>query len=74
MEKTIIFEMPEKQARKFEKILDANLEILKRIEEESPEREKRIAQSRAETQAIKKEIRRQLAILSERDCRLDTAV
>lgn len=38
MEKTITFEITESQAQKFEKMLDATLEILRRMEKESPER------------------------------------
>ena len=38
MEKTITFEMTETQAEKFEKILDATLKKLNKMEKESPER------------------------------------
>lgn len=41
MEKTITFEMKESEAQKFEKILDATLEILTRMEKESPDRDAR---------------------------------
>lgn len=41
MEKTIKFEMTESQAEKFEKLLDATLEVLTRLEKESPERQAR---------------------------------
>ena len=41
MEKTITFEITESQAQKFEKLLDATLEILNRMEKESPERNAR---------------------------------
>lgn len=41
MEKTITFEMTESQAEKFEKLLDDTLEILGRMEKESPERNAR---------------------------------
>ena len=41
MEKTITFEIPESEAKRFEKLLDATLEILNRMERESPEREAR---------------------------------
>ena len=71
MEKTITFEMTNNQVKNVEKILDKTLMVLRRMEEESPEREKRIAQSKAETQVIKKEIREQLAILAKRNKRLD---
>ena len=71
MEKTITFEMTDNQVKNVEKLLDETLAVLRRMEKESPEREKRIAQSNAETQQIKKEIREQLAILTERSRRLD---
>ena len=74
MEKTITFEMTNNQVKNVEKILDKTLTVLRRIEEESPEREKRIAQSKAETQVIKKEIRKQMAILAERNKRLDAGL
>ena len=74
MEKTITFEMTNNQVKDVEKILDKTLTVLRRMEEESPEREKRIAQSKAETQAVKKEIREQLAILAERNKRLDAGL
>lgn len=38
MEKTITFKITESQAKKFEKLLDDTLEILRRMEKESPER------------------------------------
>ncbi len=41
MEKTITFKMTESQAEKFEKLLDDTLEILDRMEKESPERDAR---------------------------------
>jgi len=74
MAKTITFEMTNNQVKNVEKILDKTLTVLRRIEEESPEREKRIAQSKAETQVIKKEIRKQMAILAERNKRLDAGL
>ena len=74
MEKTITFEMTNNQVKNVEKILDKTLTVLRRMEEESPEREKRIAQSKAETQVIKKEIRKQMAILAERNKRLDASL
>lgn len=74
MEKTVTFEMTNNQVKNVEKILDKTLTVLRRMEKESPEREKRIAQSKAETQAIKKEIREQLAILAERNKRLDAGL
>ena len=41
MEKTITFEITESQAQKFEKLLDDTLEILNRMEKESPVRDAR---------------------------------
>ncbi|CAN5833810.1 hypothetical protein BH24ACI1_BH24ACI1_20780 [soil metagenome] len=73
MANTTTFEITNNQVKNVEKIIDKTLTVLRRMEEESPEREKRIAQSKAETQAIKKEIRKQLAILDERNKRLDAA-
>lgn len=70
MANTITFEITENQVKNVEKLLDETLMVLRRMEEESPEREKRIAQSREETQSIKKEIWEQLAILNERTGRL----
>ena len=66
MENTITFEITPNQAKNVEKLLDDTLDVLRRMEEESPEREKRIAQSRNETQTLKKEIGEQMAILSKR--------
>ncbi len=74
MANTITFEITNNQVKDVEKILDKTLTVLRRMEEESPEREKRIAQSKAETQAVKKEIREQLAILAERNKRLDAGL
>ncbi|MDQ3710671.1 MAG: hypothetical protein M3388_00390 [Acidobacteriota bacterium] len=74
MEKIITFEMTNNQVKNVEKILDKTLTVLRRMEEESPEREKRIAQSKAETQVIKKEIQKQMAILAERNKRLDACL
>ncbi len=61
MEKTITFEITESQAQKFEKLLDDTLEILNRMEKESPERAVRIEkyqeefeQNLAETKKIMK--------------------
>ncbi len=71
MEKTITFEMTDNQVKNVEKLLDETLAVLRRMEIESPEREKRIAQSNAETEQIKKEIREQLGILTERSRRLN---
>jgi len=48
MEKTITFEITESQAEKFEKLLDNTLEILNRMEKESPERNARFDKTHEE--------------------------
>ncbi len=70
MEKTITFEMKEGDQKKFESLLDNTLEVLQRLEKESPEREARIKKIQAETKEIKKDIQKELAILTERNERL----
>lgn len=50
MANTITFEMTETQAQKFEKMLDDTLEILNRMEKESPERDARFDRMYEETQ------------------------
>ena len=50
MANTITFEMTERQAQKFEKMLDDTLEILNRMEKESPERDARFDKMSEETQ------------------------
>jgi uncharacterized protein involved in exopolysaccharide biosynthesis len=55
MEKTIAFEMTESQAQSFEKLLDATLEILNRMEKDDPERGlrmNRLARKLEETEKI----------------------
>ncbi|CAN5744349.1 hypothetical protein BH24ACI2_BH24ACI2_06590 [soil metagenome] len=49
MANTITFEIPESEAKQFEKMLDATLEILRRMEKESPERDARIDKMHEET-------------------------
>lgn len=70
MEKTITFEMSENEQKKIENLLDETLKVLRRMEKESPAREARIAKSQAETNEIKKDIRKQLAILAKHNERL----
>ena len=70
MEKTITFEMSENEQKKIENLLDETLKVLRRIEKESPAREARIAKSLAETAEIKKDIKKQLAILAKHNERL----
>ena len=71
MEKTIAFELSKKDVKSFEKLLDKTLTVMRRLEKESPEREARIAQSQSDVQKIKKEIREQLTILTERTHHLE---
>lgn len=66
MANTVTFEMTENQAKNVERLLDDTLTVLRRMEEENPERDKRIARSRNETQTLKKEIWEQMAILNKR--------
>lgn len=58
MANTITFEMTETQAQKFEKMLDDTLEILNRMEKESPERDARFDRMYEETQQKFTEIER----------------
>ena len=67
MEKTITFEIPESEAKRFEKLLDATLEILNRMEKESPERDARMDKHHeeflkniAETEKMMKQTSRRL--------------
>lgn len=70
MANTITFEMTKKDQKKLESLLDDTLKVLRRLEKESPEREARIAQIQAETDEIKEDIKKELAILKKRDERL----
>ncbi len=67
MEKTITFKMSENEQKRFENLLDETLKVLRRMEKEGPEREVGIAKSQTETDEIKKDIQKQLAILTERN-------
>ena len=58
MANTVTFEMTENQAQKFEKMLDDTLEILNRMEKESPERDARFDRMYEETQKKFTEIER----------------
>jgi HAMP domain-containing protein len=60
MEKTINFEMTDSDFRKFEKLLDSTLEVMHRLEKDSPQRENNILKSQAETLELKSEINQQL--------------
>ena len=68
MANTITFEMTETQAQKFEKLLDDTLEILNRMEKESPERDARfdkhheeIVRKIAESERIMKRVSERMA-------------
>lgn len=68
MEKTITFKITESQAKRFEKMLDATLEILNRMEKESPERAARFDKHHeeflkniAETEKMMEQTSRRLA-------------
>ena len=58
MANTITFEMTENQAKSFEKLMDDTLEILNRMEKESPERDERFDKIYEETQKKFTEIER----------------
>lgn len=60
MEKTINFEMTDSDFRKFEKLLDSTLEVMHRLEKDSPQRENNILKSQAETLELKSQINQQL--------------
>lgn len=49
MEKTVTFTMTENQAKKIEELLDTTLEIFRRWEKESPERDARFDRQHEET-------------------------
>lgn len=63
MEKTIKLEVTESQAKKFENLLDRTIEVLQRLETESPRRQSKINESQENTEKIKTEIYQQLDIL-----------
>ncbi len=63
MEKTINLKMTENQAKTFESLLDKTIEVLQRLETESPQRQAKINESQENTEKIKAEIYQQLDIL-----------
>lgn len=63
MEKTINLKMTESQANTFEGLLDKTIEVLQRLETESPKRQAKINVSQENTEKIKSEIYQQLNIL-----------
>ena len=66
MEKTITFEITESQAQKFEKLLDDTLEILRRMEKESPERNARVDKMHEEFMRNLAETKRMMERTSQR--------
>ncbi len=52
--------MTDSDFRKFEKLLDSTLEVMHRLEKDSPQRENNILKSQAETLELKSEINQQL--------------
>ncbi|MCU0238588.1 MAG: hypothetical protein MUC29_04030 [Pyrinomonadaceae bacterium] len=67
MEQTVSLKMTKKQAKNLEDIIDKTLNALLRLENESPIREASIAKSQAETNKIKKDIQKELAVLKSRN-------
>ena len=66
MANTITFEMTETQAQKFEKILDDTLEILNRMEKETPERNARFDKHHEEFQRTMADTEKMMERLSQR--------
>ena len=66
MEKIISFEMTESQAQSFEKLLDATLYILNKMEKESPERDARLDKMHKEFEEELAETKRLMQKTSER--------
>ena len=66
MEKTVTFEMPESEAKNFEKLLDATLEILNKMKRESPERDARMDKMQTETRKNLAAAEKNLKQVSER--------
>lgn len=66
MEKTINYEMTESQAETFEKLLDATLEILNRMEKESPERDARFDATHKEIMQNLSEAEKKMSKTSQR--------
>jgi molecular chaperone DnaK (HSP70) len=65
MAKAITFELSEDQAKDFERLIDEFNETLKRLEENEPEREKRMTQLQAETRLLLSQAREDLAAIKQ---------
>ena len=65
MAKAITFELSENQAKDFERLIDEFNETLKRLEENEPEREKRITEIQAETRLLLSQAREDLAAIKQ---------
>ena len=66
MEKTINFELPESQGKSFEKLLDATLKILNKMERNSPERDTRLDKMHKEFQEQLAETKKMMEQTSQR--------
>ena len=66
MEKTINFELTESQAKSFEKLLDATLKILNKMERNSPERDTRLDKMHKEFQEQLAETKKMMEQTSQR--------
>lgn len=65
MAKTITIEMTETEAQKLESLIDKTLAALRKIEEESPQRDARLEQKLARTSKIMDEIESRLKEIAE---------
>ncbi len=69
MAKAITFELSENQAKDFERLIDEFNETLKRLEENEPEREKRITEIQAETRLLLSQAKEDLAAIKQINAR-----
>lgn len=60
MSKTITFELQESETHRLESLIDETLEILRKIERESPQRDARIDQMQMRTERLMDEIEKRL--------------
>ncbi len=69
MAKAITFELSENQAKDFERLIDEFNETLKRLEENEPEREKRMTEIQAETRLLLSQAKEDLAAIKQINAR-----
>ena len=69
MAKAITFELSENQAKDFERLIDEFNETLKRLEENEPEREKRMTELQAETRLLLSQAKEDLAAIKQINAR-----